>query len=62
MERPIIVAEVGCNHMGDMEIAKELVDVFQFNNCLAFSLGGIGIDLGVLLGCHLVTRNLRSNL
>ena len=24
-EEPKIVAEIGCNHMGDIEIAKELI-------------------------------------
>ncbi|TLV02390.1 N-acetylneuraminate synthase family protein [Dyadobacter luticola] len=27
MERPKIIAEIGCNHKGDMEIAKELIKV-----------------------------------
>lgn len=26
-ERPKVVAEIGCNHMGDMEIAKEMIGV-----------------------------------
>lgn len=24
-EKPIVIAEIGCNHMGDMDIAKELI-------------------------------------
>tara|TARA_B110000967_G_C18725058_1_gene479655 strand:- start:32 stop:175 length:144 start_codon:yes stop_codon:yes gene_type:complete len=27
--RPNIVAEIGCNHMGDMVIAKELIDLVE---------------------------------
>ena len=27
MKKPIIIAEIGCNHKGDMEIAKELIMV-----------------------------------
>ena len=26
-EKPYIIAEAGCNHKGDMEIAKELINV-----------------------------------
>ena len=26
-EKPKVVAEIGCNHMGSMEIAKELIDL-----------------------------------
>ncbi|OQY40894.1 MAG: N-acetylneuraminate synthase [Spirochaetaceae bacterium 4572_7] len=26
-EKPNIIAEIGCNHMGDMDIAKELIDL-----------------------------------
>jgi len=24
-EKPIVVAEIGCNHMGDVEVGKELI-------------------------------------
>ena len=27
MKKPIVVAEIGCNHKGDMEIAKELISI-----------------------------------
>lgn len=27
MEKPIVVAEVGCNHMGDLELAKKFIKV-----------------------------------
>ena len=27
MREPKIVAEIGCNHMGDMSIAKEMINV-----------------------------------
>ena len=27
MERPKIIAEIGCNHKGSIDIAKEMVDV-----------------------------------
>ena len=27
MKKPIVIAEIGCNHKGDMEIAKELISV-----------------------------------
>ena len=26
-EKPKIIAEIGCNHMGNIEIAKELIDL-----------------------------------
>ncbi len=32
-EKPIIVAEIGCNHKGDFDIAKELIDLAK--NCNA---------------------------
>lgn len=25
MKKPVIIAEIGCNHMGDFEIAKQLI-------------------------------------
>ena len=28
-QRPVVAAEVGCNHMGRMEIAKELIELAQ---------------------------------
>jgi N-acetylneuraminate synthase len=27
MEKPLVIAEVGCNHKGDMEIAREMISV-----------------------------------
>jgi sialic acid synthase len=27
MEKPIVIAEIGCNHMGDLEIAKKMIRV-----------------------------------
>ncbi len=27
MDKPIVIAEIGCNHMGDMEIAKKMIRV-----------------------------------
>ncbi|MFA7566567.1 MAG: N-acetylneuraminate synthase family protein [Alkalispirochaeta sp.] len=27
MDRPVVIAEIGCNHMGDMEIAKKMIRV-----------------------------------
>ena len=27
MDAPVLVAEIGCNHMGDVELAKRLIDV-----------------------------------
>lgn len=27
MEKPIIIAEIGCNHMGDLQIAKKMIHV-----------------------------------
>ena len=26
-KEPKVIAEIGCNHMGDIEIAKELIDL-----------------------------------
>ena len=26
MQAPIIIAEIGCNHKGDMQIAKEMIE------------------------------------
>ena len=26
MKKPFVIAEVGCNHKGDLELAKELFD------------------------------------
>ena len=26
-QRPKVIAEIGCNHLGDMKIAKELIDL-----------------------------------
>lgn len=31
-KKPIVVAEIGCNHKGDMQIAKELIDLAKFCN------------------------------
>ncbi len=31
-QSPVVVAEIGCNHMGDMSIAKELVDLARTAN------------------------------
>ena len=33
-EKPKIVAEIGCNHMGNMEIAKELIDLAKQSGVL----------------------------
>ena len=27
MKKPVIIAEIGCNHIGDMEIAKKMKDI-----------------------------------
>ena len=27
MKKPLVIAEIGCNHKGEMEIAKELISV-----------------------------------
>lgn len=27
MNKPIVIAEIGCNHMGDMSIAKRMIDI-----------------------------------
>ena len=29
-DRPVLIAEVGCNHMGDMDIAKQMIDELSF--------------------------------
>ncbi len=34
MKKPRVIAEIGCNHKGDMEIAKQLIDVAK-NYCNA---------------------------
>ena len=26
-EKPIVVAEIGCNHMGDLEVARDLISL-----------------------------------
>lgn len=31
MERPKVVAEIGCNHKGDFELAKEMIKVAKFS-------------------------------
>ena len=36
-EAPKIIAEIGCNHMGEMSIAKELIDMGYSN---VFNLKG----------------------
>jgi N-acetylneuraminate synthase len=33
MNRPFIIAEIGINHNGDLEVAKKLIDVASFAGC-----------------------------
>jgi N-acetylneuraminate synthase len=35
MNRPFIIAEIGINHNGDIEIAKKLIDAAKFTGCNA---------------------------
>ena len=32
-EKPMVMAEIGCNHMGQLEIAKELLDLAKRCGC-----------------------------
>ena len=32
---PFVIAEIGCNHMGDVEIAKKLIDAAVASGCSA---------------------------
>ena len=32
---PFVIAEIGCNHMGDFEIAKRLIDAAVASGCSA---------------------------
>ena len=31
-QKPKVIAEIGCNHMGDINIAKELILLAQFSD------------------------------
>ena len=33
MEKPFIIAEIGINHNGDLDIAKQLIDLAKFSGC-----------------------------
>ena len=38
--KPFVIAEVGCNHMGQMDIAKDFIEIaahFCFNNHISDS-------------------------